>query len=64
MRIAVGGRIALSGQLGEREQREDNRLFALSEDFARLLLGKCRPQWQVECYHLRGIHSSLEGPLS
>ncbi|MGO9598755.1 MAG: hypothetical protein ACLP7Q_12270 [Isosphaeraceae bacterium] len=64
MRIAVGGRIALSGQLRECEQREHNRLFALSEDFARLLLGKRRPQWQVERYHLCGIRSSLVGPLS
>ena len=33
VRIAVGGRIALSGQLGECDQREHYRLFALSEDF-------------------------------
>jgi len=64
VRIAIGGRIALSGQFGEREQREHYRLFALSENIARLLLGKRRPQSQVEWYHLCGIHSSLEGPLS
>ena len=33
------------GAISAIAQREHDRFFALSEDFARLLLGKRRPQW-------------------
>src|SRR5262249_4148064 len=64
VRVAVGGRVPLRRQLGDVEQRERDRLFALSEDSACLLLGKRRPQWQIAWNHIRGIRSRFVGPLS
>jgi hypothetical protein len=64
VRIAVGGRIPQSRRLGEFDQREHDRRFALSGDVACLQLSQRRPQRQIAWNHVRAIRSQLVGPQS